>query len=103
MTVPSPDRYPYPSEEPVTNKMDEAPTDQSGTDEANTAQRWHSTVLTGLIIFCGLYLAAALIPLSHGLVVVGAVGAFVFALGYMGTTIWVYSLRTERKRASKKK
>lgn len=71
--------------------------------EAHTAQLWHSAMLTGLVFFCGLYLAAALIPLPRALVLIGAVGAFAFALGYMGTMIWVYSLRTERKRAAKKK
>lgn len=70
--------------------------------EAENAHRINTAVLIGLVIFCVLYLAAALLRLPQPVVVVGAVGAFIFALAYMGTMIWVYSLRSERKRASKR-
>lgn len=70
--------------------------------EAANAHHVNTGVLIGLTIFCVLYLGAALLGLPHLLVVVGAVGAFIFGLAYMGTMIWVYSLRSERKRASKR-
>ena len=67
-------------------------------DEVLVAQAWHrgATVALGAAIVA--YLAAALTPGTRLLEILFAVAAFLAALAYMGTTIWVYALRSERRR-----
>ena len=66
------------------------------------AEQWHRGALIGLAITIAGYLITSFISAPRFLEITFVVAAFVFAMAYMGTTIWVYSLRTERKRSAKR-
>ena len=67
-------------------------------DEVGAAETWHrgATIALGISIIA--YLTVALTHSARGIEVLLAVAAFACALAYMGTTIWVYALRSERGR-----
>ena len=70
--------------------------------EAKRSEQWHRGALIGLAITIAGYLITSFISAPRFLEITFVVAAFVFAMAYMGTTIWVYSLRTERKRSAKR-
>ncbi len=70
--------------------------------EAKRSEQWHRGALFGLAITIVGYLLTSFVSAPRFLEVAFVVAAFVFALAYMGTTIWVYSLRSERKRSVKR-
>ena len=72
------------------------------TREAKRSEQWHRGALIGLAITIVGYLLTSFISAPRFLEITFVVAAFVFAMAYMGTTIWVYSLRTERKRSAKR-
>lgn len=71
------------------------------TREARTSELWHRGCIIGLAATIILFLVFSLSGGPHVLQVVFAIAAFVMAIGYMATTLWVLSLRSERKRQSK--
>ncbi len=74
---------------------------QEDARRAHVAEDWHRGASIGLVVAIALYLIATLAGAPHWLSVVGVVASFVLALAYMGTTLWVYSLKTERKREAR--
>ena len=72
------------------------------TREAKRSEQWHRGALIGLAITIVGYLLTSFISAPRFLEITFVVAAFVFAMAYMGTTIWVYSLRSERKRSAKR-
>ncbi len=71
------------------------------TAEAQSAGLWHRAATLALITTIAAYLLMALLGGPRVLEIIFVVAAFLSALGYMATTIWVYSLRTERKRGKR--
>ncbi len=69
--------------------------------EAHTAGLWHRGSSLALVTAIVAYLLMALLGGPRVLEIIFVVAAFLSALGYMATTIWVYSLRTERKRGKR--
>ena len=71
------------------------------TREAKRSEQWHRGSIIGLAVTIIGYLLATFVPAPKFLEITFVVAAFLFTLAYMGTTIWVYSLRSERKRSTK--
>lgn len=74
-------------------------TDPDAARAEQTSRLWHRGCTIGLAAAVVLYLVFALTSAPHALEVTFAVASFVMALAYMATTLWVFTLKTERKRA----
>ncbi|WP_099332156.1 hypothetical protein [Actinomyces minihominis] len=70
--------------------------------EATISGQWNRVATVGLIVSIALYLLVALLNGPRALEIIFVLVAFVFGLGYMATTIWVFSLRSERKHLARK-
>lgn len=79
---------------------DPAPADAQAVREERVSRIWHRGCTIGLGVAVVLYLVFALTSAPHTLEVIFAVIAFVMALAYMATTLWVFTLKTERKRSA---
>ncbi len=94
---------PSPNEEKVLAPNGSEPAfDPELLKEATVSGQWNRVATVGLIATIALYLLVTLFNGPRTLEITFVIAAFIFALGYMGTTIWVFSLRSERKYLARK-